>query len=239
MATIAQWFLSYIYGTVTFAILALCVTGAAIIVNIVFAIWFGRHFNSKKIPDDIERRVRLNKMTRAEAKKHMVDKDEKFIHHKRQHRCFSYTIFALTATTSFKFNKCFYAFFYDFREYQALFSRAKYYRKMMTWFQIVFIVCIDLALICIDVTGLTKIESGNQLFITMIETLVLSVLSIILGAIELWRLKIILTYTEEPKNKKMKLKKNSDSDSSDQDWDKKFDKGKMRDRREMMGNLLK
>ena len=117
MATIAQWILSYIYGTVTFAILALCVTGAAIIVNIVFAIWFGRHFNSKKIPDDIERRVRLNKMTRAEAKKHMVDKDEKFIHHKRQHRCFSYTIFALTATTSFKFNKCFYAFFYDFREY--------------------------------------------------------------------------------------------------------------------------
>jgi hypothetical protein len=110
---------------------------------------------------------------------------------------------------------------------------------MMTWFQIVFIVCIDLALICIDVTGLTKIESGNQLFITMIETLVLSVLSIILGAIELWRLKIILTYTEEPKNKKMKLKKNSDSESSDQDWDKKFDKGKMRDRREMMGNLLK
>lgn len=169
----------------------------------------------------------------------MVDKDEKFQAHKRQHRCFSYTVFVLTATVNFKFNKCFYAFFYDFREYQSLFSRSKYYRKMMTWYQIIYLICIDLALICIDVTGLTKIESGNQLFITMIETLILSILSIILGAIELWRLKIILQYTEEPKSKKIKLKKNTDSESSDQDWDKKFDKDKMRDRREMMGNLLK
>jgi hypothetical protein len=72
----------------------------------------------------------------------------------------------------------------------------------------------------------------------MIETLVLSFLSIILGALELWRLKELLSYTEQPKDKKMKMKKNSDSDSSE-DWDKKFDKDKMKDRREMMGNLLK
>jgi len=110
----------------------------------------------------------------------------------------------------------------------------------MTWYQIIYLICIDLALICIDVTGLTKIESGNQLYITMIETLVLSILSIILGSIELWKIKDILTYTEPPKDKSMKLNKGVDSDSEDEkDLDKKFDKQKMKDRREMMGNLLK
>ena len=40
----------------------------------------------------------------------------------------------------------------------------------------------------------------------MIETLVLSILSILLGAIELCTIKKILHYTEEPKGKKKKVK---------------------------------
>lgn len=96
-------------------------------------------------------------------------------------------------------------------------------------------------MICIDITGLTKIRwgGGNQLYITMIETLVLSVLSIILGAIELWKLKDLLAYTRAQKKVKL-LNKGEDSSSDDgNDWDKKFDKKKMEDRRLMMGNLLK
>jgi hypothetical protein len=73
----------------------------------------------------------------------------------------------------------------------------------------------------------------------MIETLVLSVLSIILGAIELWKLKDLLAYTRAQKKVKL-MNKNEDSSSDDgNDWDKKFDKKKMEDRRLMMGNLLK
>jgi len=67
LATITQWILSYVYGTSTFAILALIVTFAAIIVNVVFQIWFAKHFNSKKIPMEIDRKVRLGKMTPKEA----------------------------------------------------------------------------------------------------------------------------------------------------------------------------
>ncbi len=62
----------------TFAILALIVTAAAIIINLVFQINFQKAFNSKKIPSEIDRRVRLGKMTKAESKKYMVEKDEKF-----------------------------------------------------------------------------------------------------------------------------------------------------------------
>lgn len=109
----------------------------------------------------------------------------------------------------------------------------------MTWYQIAYIICIDLSLICIDITGLTKIESGNQLYITMIETLVLSILSIVLGSIELWKIKEILAYTEPPRIKNKKLNKSNESSSDNEDLDKKFDKQKMKDRREMMGNLLK
>lgn len=172
----------------------------------------------------------------------MVDRDDKFISYKRQNRCAAYTIFSLTAGMSFKFNKAYYSFFYDLKVFQAQFTQAKYYRKMMTWYQIIYLICIDLALICIDVTGLTKIESGNQLYITMQETLILSLLSIILGSFELWKLKDILKYTEPPKDKQIKLNKGADSDSEENDendLDKKFDKEKMKSRREMMGNLLK
>lgn len=64
----------------------------------------------------------------------------------------------MTATLSFKFNKLFYSFFYDLTTFQAHFTQSKYYRKMMTWYQIIYLICIDLTLICIDITGLTKVE---------------------------------------------------------------------------------
>lgn len=100
----------------------------------------------------------------------------------------------------------------------------------MTWYQIIYLICIDLVLICIDITGLTKVEKQpwNQLYVTMIETLILSLLSIILGSIELWRLKELLKYTEE--KKKIKKIRNDDSEESSSDLDKKFDKKKMAER---------
>lgn len=64
-------------------------------------------------------------------------------------------------------------------------------------------------------------------------------MSIILSAIELWRLKAILGYTEPRKDKSV-IRLHIDSDSSDeQNLDKKFDKKKMAERRRMMDGLLK
>ena len=147
----------------------------------------------------------------------------------------------MSACINYKFNKMFYSFFYDMRQFQAFFSRAKYYRKLQTWYSIVYLICIDLTLICIDITALTQIEQGNQLFITIVETLVLSILSIILGSCELWMLKKVLKYTEPSKDKsQLKLGGGIGSDSEDEsNLDKKYDKGKMAERRKLMGDLLR
>jgi hypothetical protein len=67
---------------------------------------------------------------------------------------------------------------------------------MMMTYYVIGVICIDLTLICIDITALTKIESGNQLYITLQETLILSILNIILGSIELFNIKNSMKYTE-------------------------------------------
>jgi len=71
----------------------------------------------------------------------------------------------------------------------------------------------------------------------LIETLILSILSIVLGAIELWKLKEYLFYTAI--KKKERRVHNDDSSSSSDNLDKKFDKGKMKERRDAMADLLK
>jgi len=108
---------------------------------------------------------------------------------------------------------------------------------MQTWYMIAYIICVDLALICIDITGLFVVVPGNQLFITIMETLVLSILSIVLGCIELWLLKDILAYTQTEKRKSKKVIE-TDSEDDTSNLDAKFDKKKMADRRFVMGRLL-
>jgi len=58
-------------------------------------------------------------------------------------------------------------------------------------------------MVAIDITGLIQILPGNQLFITMIETLILSILSIVLGGLEIYKMSNILKYTELTKREKL------------------------------------
>lgn len=111
---------------------------------------------------------------------------------------------------------------------------------MLTTYHIVSVICIDLALICIDITCLTMIEDNNMLWITVIETLILSLLSIVLGSIELYMIKRSLEYTEVKKDK-VKLDGIDSDDSLEEYRNPKFkwDKGKMTERRLLMDDLLK
>jgi hypothetical protein len=109
---------------------------------------------------------------------------------------------------------------------------------MMTTYYVIWLLCIDIALIVIDITTLVMIEGNNQFWITVIETLVLSILSVVLGSYELWHLKKLLAYTETPKDK-ARLKLTSKQEWSDDDLDRKFNKEKMSQRRMLMGDLLK
>jgi hypothetical protein len=63
------------------------------------------------------------------------------------------------------------------------------------WFCIAHFIFIDLVLICIDISGLSLSVNWSQLYITMIETLVLAIFGLVLGSIELFRLKDSLAYT--------------------------------------------
>lgn len=106
-------------------------------------------------------------MSRKDGKKYLTAKDAKFDVYKRQNCCCLWTIYVFAVMLNWKFNKLFYSFFYDLKTFQAYFTRAKYFRKLQTWYAIVYLICIDLALVCITITALTQIEQGNQLFICL------------------------------------------------------------------------
>jgi len=84
-------------------------------------------------------------------------------------------------------------------------------------------VCVDLFLICISIPGLIEIEWGNQLYITMVETCTLSIINIILGSWELYKLADYLKYTttsEKKWNTSMRVQSGYDSDDEPHSMDR-------------------
>lgn len=84
---------------------------------------------------------------------------------------------------------------------------------MLTGYLIAYIFCINATIIAINITCLTMIRNKNQLFITVIENLILSIISILLAGWATWRLKEHLEYTEPKKNKLRFRPAKSDSDT--------------------------
>ena len=76
------------------------------------------------------------------------------------------------------------------------------------------------------------------MWITVIETLVLSVLGIVLSFVELFMLKEYLRYTEQRKSKNA-LETDDSAYDDDKDLDKKFNQQDMTDRRLLMSNILR
>jgi competence protein ComGC len=133
----------------------------------------------------------------------MVDSDQKFAAYKKDHRWMFCIISTLTALVSFKYNKIFYSYFYSFKMFRASWTEEQKYRKNMTWFTIVHMLIVDLGLIIIGVAGVLSLRFlQNQLWIIYCETVVLSIIDIVLSAIELYKLKEILSYTSTKKTAK-------------------------------------
>jgi hypothetical protein len=139
--------------------IGLGVLALVIILNWAFALWFEIQFNQKKYPSEIERRVRLFKMTRSEAKSKMVWKDEKFIEFKRNNKCCYGLITFLTVFFAFKSNKLLYSFFCNMKPFQAQFTLFKYYRKMTFIYQCIWLVGVDLVLIAANITALVVMDN--------------------------------------------------------------------------------
>lgn len=93
-----------------------------------------------------------------------------------------------SGTLSWKINKLYYSRLYSQSVYTAYWTRAKDYRNFVYYYTLVNMVFVDLFLVCIGIPGLIEIHWGNQLYITLIETVTLSIINIALSAYELYRL---------------------------------------------------
>lgn len=112
-------------------------------------------------------------------------------------------ISTFTALVSFKYNKLYYSHFYSFKMFKASWTNESKYRKNLTAFTIVHMLIMDLGLIVIGVAGIKSLRIlQNQLWVVYVETTLLSLIDIVLSAIELYKLKQILQYTASIKQVK-------------------------------------
>ena len=200
LATVAQWVLAILYGTMVHAILAAVVTLIILIINIAFMVQFSRKFRSMKLTKEAEDKIKRGKLDRKQAMKEPrwhENSDGRFEAWYKRHKWVYWITSTFTVTSFWKFNKILYSRFYNYGMFTAYWQHAKVYRNLINTYAIVTMICVDFVLICIDITGLLHIEWGNQLYITMIETCVLSIVSIVLGSYELYRLSDYLEYTTD------------------------------------------
>ena len=123
-------------------------------------------------------------------------KDPLFINYHKKHRCLSCCVGFCTLFFTFKCNKMYYSRLYSFDMFKARWSRNKFYRKFMTLFCAIHMLT-DAIILLISIVGLISIQfMSNMLYVTMIETAVLSILGLILGLIELFKMKDYLKYNE-------------------------------------------
>jgi len=88
----------------------------------------------------------------AKEKKEPVD--DKFFAYKKKYGFVFFVISSITALVTFKFNKLYYSQFFGFGMFKASWTNTNDYRKYHTWFTIVHILVVDLALIIIGISGL-------------------------------------------------------------------------------------
>lgn len=198
---------------------AIALLACLILLNIIFQIFFSCVFNRRITPKDKYRKYKEGKITKAELKRFIVPSDELFYRYIANHRCFACFIAIFTFSCTFKCNKAYYSHFYSFGMFKARWSQGRYYRKSMTIFCIVAMV-IDALLICLCIASLLgMVVYSNMLWVTAVEVAVLSALLIILGCIELFKMKEYLKYNERytSTNVRQKFEVSSANDFMDKD----------------------
>jgi hypothetical protein len=69
--------------------------------------------------------------------------------------------------------------------FKAKFTKLSLLRRSMIKWQIGYFILVDIVLISISAFGLLQVKIDTQLFMTMVETIMLSILLIIFGLIEM------------------------------------------------------
>lgn len=164
LATVAQWVLAILYGTIVHAALARAVSGVILVVNLAFLCTFGNKFRGSKLTREARDKIWHGKLTRRQARKerrYQERADPKFHAWYMKHKLFYWTLWVFSLFSSWKFNKLLYSRFFSYGLFTAKWSRAKEYATVLRWYLIVTMIFVDMFLICIDVSGLSSIEGGN------------------------------------------------------------------------------
>lgn len=202
LAAIAQLGLSMLFSTWKFAIVTGIFIAIAFTISVVFQIMYGTKFNNKKMSADNMRRYKEGKIKKQDLHKYTQPTDKLFSDYVRKHKCVNSTVSVLTVILTFKVNKLYYSHFLMFDMFKAKWSDHKTYRKMMTWYCMIWMIFVDAPLAIVAAMGCyVGFQNGewNQLIITFIEVFVLSLLGIFLGAYELYKLKDYLKYSDQGK----------------------------------------
>jgi hypothetical protein len=184
-------------------ILAIIVFGIIVLINAAFLIWFLRQFYVKKKPaldsTVVHNGRDIHILTEEDQAKYPQPVDALFSNYSAKHKFACLAVLLSSGVLHFKTSKMFYSRFYMFDMFKAQWTHATYLKHSMTKWQILQLCAVDIALIGIGVFGLLFIQWNgvmNQLMITMIETIVLSIYLIVLGLIEKVQINKIFEYTE-------------------------------------------
>jgi len=209
-ALIAQAIWSYLFGTMKYFFATVAILAVMLIYNLVFLCVYIGTFRSTSIPEDKKQKFKKGLISKDIMESFRTLSDPAFAQYVKKHRCMDCLISVMTLLFTFKCNKMYYSHFYSFDMFKARWSKGEYkhYRKLMTVFCIVHMV-IDAIIFCIAVAGLYALEfMSNMLYVTMVETAVLSVIVVLLGLIELFKMKEYLAYNEIDKKGMNKASKN-------------------------------
>jgi hypothetical protein len=206
LAVIVQFILALVYAAPVVFVLTLLIFLAMLGFHIYWLVWYTKTYHKTNIPAIGARIVHKGKQidieTEAQALKYPQPVDKLFRPWANKHVVSTYAIFALTVV-HFKVTKMFYSRFYMFDMFKAHWEGATMLRERQEKIQYIYLGVVDSLLIIIGIVGLALVGLVvNQLWITLIETIVLSIYLIILQFIEKYYIKRIFEYTEkDDKNK--------------------------------------
>lgn len=202
LATFVQFVLALYYGYFLHFLTALVVFVVIMALNICYLTWYIKAFvvrKPAKIGETISYKGRdIVIRTKEEAQKYPQAVDPSFSAYRDKHWFPCYLLLAMTGGLHFKTSKMYYSRFYMFDMFKAQWTKATYFRSQLNKWQLIWLILVDLLLIIVSIFGLLMIFDGlkNQLIITMIETIILSIYLIVLQIIEKVYLVQIFDYTE-------------------------------------------
>lgn len=122
-----------------------------------------------------------------------LKKDVDFEYWRQNHKKSSRAISALALIFSFRIFKLFYSHFYGLDSFKAPFANPGSFQKAMILFSVANIVFCYAPIVLIDIVGLLYLYWKTQLYITMIETATMVLITLILTIIEFCYLKRLIS----------------------------------------------